>query len=163
NLPRIKSWILRRLQGGFSEWDSNAYLTMDVFSMLSLVEFADSPRLREMATTLLHKTFFMIAMQSYRGAHGATHGRCYVEGLKSARAENSSTIQRIAWGMGIFNGETRAAGMLSMARRYRVPDVIQRIGADVDRTVVTHARSHAAYRPEFDMHRGAWDVRTITR
>lgn len=161
-LPRIKSWILRRLSGGFSEWDSNAYLTMDIFSMLALVEFAESARLREMATTLLHKAFFMIASQSFRGAHGSTHGRCYVDGLKSARAENSSNIQRIAWGMGIFNGETRATGLLSMARRYRVPEVLQRIGADVARTDMTFARSHAPYRPEFDMHRGAWDVRTIT-
>lgn len=161
-LPRIRSWILRRLQGGFSEWDSNAYLTMDVFSMLALVEFASSPRLREMATTLLHKTFFMISAQSFRGAHGSTHGRCYVEGLKSARAENSSNIQRIAWGMGIFNGETRATGLLSMARRYRLPDVLQKIGADVDRTIVTQVRSSAPFRPEFDMHRGSWDVRTTT-
>jgi hypothetical protein len=160
---RIKSWVLRRLQGGFSEWDSNSYLTMDIYSMLALVEFASSASMREMATVLLHKTFFMIASQSFRGAHGSTHGRCYVEGLKSARAENSSGIQRIAWGMGIFNGETRATGLLAMARRYRVPDVIQRIGADVARTVVTHARSHAAFRPEFDMHKGTWDVRTISR
>jgi hypothetical protein len=159
---RIQAWILRRLAGGFSEWDSNAYLTMDVFAMLALAEFAESPRLREMATTLLDKTFFMIAAQSFRGTHGSTHGRCYVEGLKSARVENTASLQRIAWGMGIFNGETRATGLLTMARRYRVPAVIQKIGADVDRTVITRARSHAAYRPQFDMHSGAWDVRTIT-
>ncbi|MCB9455793.1 MAG: hypothetical protein H6671_07405 [Anaerolineaceae bacterium] len=162
-LDRIQSWILRRLAGGFSEWDSNAYLTMDVFAMLALVEFAESPRLREMATTLLHKTFFMIASQSFRGAHGSTHGRCYVEGLKSARVENTANLQRIGWGMGIFNGETRATGLLAMARRYRVPDILQKIGGDTERTVVTRARSHAAYRPQFDMHSGTWDVRTITR
>lgn len=160
---RIESWILRRLQGSFSEWDSNAYLTLDAFAMLALVEFADSPRLREMATALLHKIFFMIACQSYRGAHGSTHGRCYVIGLKSARVENTSNLQRIAWGMGIFNGETRATGLLAMARRYRVPDVIQKIGADVSSSVVTRARSCAAYRPQFDMKSGGWDVRTITR
>ncbi|MCB9450431.1 MAG: hypothetical protein H6672_03275 [Anaerolineaceae bacterium] len=160
---RIQSWILRRLSGGFSEWDSNAYLTMDAFAMLALAEFAESPRLQAMATTLLHKIFFMIAAQSFRGTHGSTHGRCYVEGLKSARVENTSSLQRIAWGMGIFNGETRATGMLALARRYRVPDILQHIGADVDTTIVTHARSHAAYRPQFDMHSGAWDVRTITR
>ncbi|MBK8136728.1 MAG: hypothetical protein IPK52_12975 [Chloroflexi bacterium] len=39
--------------------------------------------------------------------------------------------------MGIFNGETRALGLLSMARRYRLPDILQKIGADVDRTIVT--------------------------
>jgi hypothetical protein len=161
--PRIESWILRRLQGSFSEWDSNAYLTLDAFAMLALAEFADSPRLREMATALLHKIFFIIACQSFRGAHGSTHGRCYVTGLKSARVENTSNLQRIAWGMGIFNGETRAAGLLAMAQRYRVPDVIQHIGADLPPLLVTRARSSASFRPQFDMKGGVWDVRTMTR
>jgi hypothetical protein len=114
--PRIESWILRRLRGNLSEWDSNAYLALDVFAMLALVEFADSRRPREMATVLLHKIFFMIACQSYRSRHGSTHGRCYVTGLKSAHVENTSSLQRIAWGMDIFNGETRATGLLAMAR-----------------------------------------------
>lgn len=161
--PRIENWILRRLQGSFSEWDSNAYMTLDAFAMLALVEFAESARLREMAQTLLHKIFFMIAVQSFRGAHGSTHGRCYVTGLKSARVENTSSLQRVAWGMGIFNGETRAAGLLALARRYRVPDVLQRIGAAVDDILVTQARSMAAFRPQFDFKSGKWDVRTMTR
>ena len=160
--PRIEDWILRRLQGNFSEWDSNAYMALDVFAMLALVEYADSPRLREMATTLLHKLFFLLACQSFRGAHASSHGRCYVTALKSARVENTSTLQRIAWGMGLFNGETRASGLLASARRYRVPAVIQAIGADVDATVLTRARSKAQFRPQFDMRGDFWDVRTIT-
>lgn len=161
--PRIENWILRRLRGSFSEWDSNAYMTLDAFAMLALVEFAQSARLRQMAETLLHKIFFMIAAQSFRGAHGSTHGRCYVTGLKSARVENTSSLQRIAWGMGIFNGETRATGLLALARRYRVPEVIQRIGADVDTVLTTRARAQAAFRPDYDFKRGKWDVRTLTR
>jgi hypothetical protein len=161
--PRIKSWIQRRLQGNFSEWDSNAYLALDVFAMLALVEFADSDSLRKMASTLLDKIFFLITCQSFRGTHGSTHGRCYVAGLKSARVENTSNLQRIAWGMGIFNGETRATSLLAMARRYRVPDVIQQIGAHMPDVLVTRARSAASYRPQFDMKSGTWDVRTITR
>jgi hypothetical protein len=160
---RLENWILRRLRGGFSEWDSNTYLTMDVFAMLALVEFARSARLREMATALLHKTIFMIASQSYRGAHGSTHGRCYVEGLKTARADATSGLQRIAWGMGNFNGEVRATGLLALAQRYRVPELLQGIGGQLPPLLVTHARSRGRYRPQFDIHRGEWDVRTITR
>jgi hypothetical protein len=160
--PRIEQWILRRLQGNFSEWDSNAYMTLDAFAMLALVEFADSRRLQEMATALLDKLFFLLACQSFRGAHASTHGRCYVTALKSARVENTSSLQRIAWGMGIFNGETRATGLLALAQRYRVPAVIQRIGADVNSVVVTRARSRAQFRPQFDMRGDTWDVRTLT-
>jgi len=160
---RIKEWILRRLRGGFSEWDSNSYLALDAFAMLALVEFADSARLREMATTLLHKIFFMLACQSYRGVHGCTHGRAYVSALKTARVEETSGLQRIAWGLGTFNGETRATGLLALARRYRVPDVIQRIGADLSDLLLTRARSAGQYRPRFDLKRGTWDVNTLTR
>ena len=159
---RIEGWILTRLRGNFSEWDSNAYMTLDAFAMLALVDYARSTRLRELAATLLHKLFFMLACQSFRGAHGSTHGRCYVTALKSARVENTSSLQRIAWGMGMFNGETRATGLLSLSRGYRVPEVIQRIGADVDSTMITQARSFAHFRPRFDMRGDTWDVRTIT-
>ena len=159
---RIERWILTRLRGNFSEWDSNAYMTLDAFAMLALVDYAENPRLRELATTLLHKLFFLLACQSFRGSHGSTHGRCYVTALKSARVENTSSLQRIAFGMGIFNGETRATGLLALSRNYRVPDVIQRIGADVENTIITYARSRAQFRPQFDMRGDEWDVKTIT-
>lgn len=161
--PRIETWVLRRLQGGFSEWDSNTYLAMDVFAMLALVEFATSQRLREMATALLDKILFMIAVQSFRGAHGSSHGRCYAEGLKTARADATSGLQRIAWGTGTFNGEVYATGMLALAHRYRVPDALQAIGADLPDVLVTRAHSRGRYRPQFDIQRGEWNVRTITR
>jgi hypothetical protein len=162
NEPRIETWILTRLGGGFSEWDSNAYMTLDAFAMLALVEFAETPRLREVATALLDKLFFMLACQSFRGALGSTHGRCYVSALKSARVENTSALGRIAWGMGIFNGETRATGLLATARRYRVPEVIQKIGADTERVLVTQARSYGQFLLRSDMRDDAWSVDTLT-
>jgi hypothetical protein len=160
--PRIEEWIGTRLRGNFSEWDSNAYMTLDGFALLALVEFAESARLREMATALLHKLFFLLACQSFRGVHGSTHGRCYVTGLKSARVENTSALQRLAWGMGILNGETRATGLLALAQNYRVPDILQRIGADVNSVITTRARSSASFSPEYDMRGDEWDVTTLT-
>ncbi len=162
NRPRIENWIRRRLRGNFSEWDSNAYMTLDAFAMLALAEYAQSPGLRGLATRLLDKLFFLLACQSFRGVHGSTHGRCYVTTLKSARVENTSSLQRIAWGMGLFNGETRATGLLALAQHYRVPEVIQRVGADVEAVVLTRARSRAQFRLEYDMRDDEWDVRTLT-
>ena len=68
--PRIQDWILRRLRSGFCEWDSNTYLALDAFAMLALVEGAPSRRLQELATAMLHKIFFVLACQSWRGVHG---------------------------------------------------------------------------------------------
>ncbi len=159
---RIEAWILTRLRGGYSEWDSNTYMALDAFALLALVEHAGSARLRGMAEALMHKTLFMLACQSWRGIHGGSHGRCYVEGLKTARVELTSGLQRIAWGLGTFNGETRPTGLLALARRYRVPELIQRIGADMPAALTTRARSQGRYRPHFDMTPGAWDVNTLT-
>ncbi len=163
NRARLVNWIHRRLMGSFSEWDSNAYLTMDAYAMLALIEFSREKHIRDLATTLLNKIFFLVACQSFRGAHSSTHGRCYVTALKSSRVENTSNLERIAWGMGMFNGETRASGMLAMARNYRVPEVIQSIGADLPDVLVTKARAHADFRPQYDCRGGAWDIRTLTR
>lgn len=159
---RIETWILTRLRGGYSEWDSNTYMALDAFALLALVEFADGPRVRQMAEALMHKTLFMLACQSWRGVHGSSHGRCYVEGLKTGRVELTSGMQRIGWGLGGFNGETRPTGLLALARRYRVPEVIQRIGADLPEVLVTYAHSQGRYRPHFDMTPGTWDVNTLT-
>ncbi len=161
-VPRIEAWIRRRLRGNFSEWDSNAYLTLDAFAMLAIAEFAADASLRALATGLLDKIFYGLAVQTYRGTLGSSHGRCYTVALKSARVENTSPLCRIAFGMGIFNGETRATGLLALARHYRVPEVIQRIGAEVETTVTTRARSVGELVPESDMKAGGWDVRTIT-
>jgi len=159
----IEAWIERRLRGSFSEWDSNAYMALDAFALLVLNEYGDDAALNQMATDLLHKIFFMIACQSFKGAHGSTHGRCYVAALKSSRFENTSSLQRIAWGMGIFNGETRATGMLALAQKYRVPDVIQRIGAHLPDLLITQARAKGDYRLRHDLREDGWDARTITR
>jgi hypothetical protein len=160
--PRIRDWILRRLRCGFSEWDSNTYLALDAFAMLALVECAESPRLRELAATILHRIFFGLACQSWRGVHGCSHGRTYVESLKTGRVENTSGLQRIAWGLGTWGGETRATGLLALARRYRVPAILQTIGADLPDRLVTLARSAGTYRPRFDLRRGPWEVNTVT-
>ena len=138
-------------------------MTLDAFAMLALVEFADSPRLREMAATLLDKLFFLLACQSFLGAHGSTHGRCYVTGLKSARVENTSSLQRIAWGMGIFNGETRATGLLALAQHYHVPanhSAHRRRCKPHRRDLCPFQSDH--FRSQFDMRSDEWDVRTIT-
>jgi hypothetical protein len=161
--PRIREWILRRLRGGFSEWDSNTYLALDAYAMLALAEFAASRSLCEMATALLHKIFFILACQSWRGVHGSSHGRTYVASLKTARAENTAGLQRIAWGLGGFGPEVRVTGLLAMARRYRVPDVLQWIGADLPDALVTRARSAGRFRAHYDLRGDRWDVSTLTR
>ena len=159
---RIRVWILNRLVSSFSEWDSSSYLALDAYAMLALTELSNSKRLRELSGTLLNKIYFKLACQSFRGVHGSTHGRAYVATLKNAHLENTSGMQRTAWGLGTFNGEARAFGPLALAQHYHVPEIIRKIGADLPETLETHAQSKGRFRPHFDLRGDDWQVNTLT-
>ncbi len=161
-IPMIMTWIARRLEGGFSEWDSNAYMTLDAFALLALVEFADDAPIADAAARLLDQIFTLLAGQTYRGTLGSSHGRCYVSALKSGRVENTSPLCRIAFGMGQFNGETRATGLLALSRKYRVPEPIQRRGAAVNTHQPARERAHGTLTVESDMKDQPWHVGTLT-
>ena len=50
-----------------------------------------------------------------------------------------------------------------MARRYRVPDALQWIGADLPELLVTRAHSAGRFRAQYDLRRERWQVSTLTR
>jgi len=45
---------------------------------------------------------FTIALNSYRGVFGSTHGHTYSPLVKGARLEATDGIGRLMWGMGVF-------------------------------------------------------------
>ncbi|MGN6722163.1 MAG: hypothetical protein ACTHJM_06085, partial [Marmoricola sp.] len=71
------AWIRRKLTSGFSEFDSNAYLAIDALALVALVDHASDETLRAAARTLLDKVLLSLACNSWRGVHGAAHGRSY--------------------------------------------------------------------------------------
>lgn len=125
------TWMRRKLDGGFSEFDSNAYLAIDVLALCSLVEFAADIEVRQLAECLLDKILLMLASNSWRGIHGAAHGRSYVPTLRSSRFEETAPILWLLWGMGSLNTAVLPATVLSAARLYRVPSVVRAIATDL--------------------------------
>ncbi|RZS30317.1 hypothetical protein EV193_11713 [Herbihabitans rhizosphaerae] len=120
-----REWITRKLAGGYSEFDSNAYLAIDVFALVSLVEFAPEEDLVELAAGLLDKTLFTLACNSWRGSHVSAHGRSYVQTQRSARFEETASIMWVCWGNGALNSATLPATALATAQRYELPDAIR--------------------------------------
>lgn len=160
---RLLGWIRPRQTGGFSEWDSSAYLAMDAYALLALVELSREDEVVQASRCLLDKLFHLVAVHSWRGVHGSSHGRCYVDSLKSARFDGTSGLQRIAWGTGGFQGEHWATLMFALSRRYRVPDEV--IAAATDLAGIQEIRVHSfgRYRFESDLRDDPWDVHTLTR
>jgi len=123
-------WIGRKLRGGFSEFDSNAYLAIDSLALVSLVEFSADREVACAAEALLHKLLFTLAANSWHGIHGAAHGRSYAQTLRSARFEETAPIMWALWGTGALNRAVLPATCLARSRRYRLPDVVRAVAND---------------------------------
>jgi hypothetical protein len=124
-----REWIERRLAGGFSEFDSNAYLAIDTLALVSLAEFCTDPELAELAAGLADRVLFSLAANSWRGIHGAAHGRSYVPTLRSSRLEETAPIMWLCFGVGALNDAVLPVTALATARRYAVPEAIRAVAA----------------------------------
>jgi hypothetical protein len=122
-----EAWMRRKLAGGFSEFDSNAYLAIDTLALTSIVELAEEPRLRQLAEALLDKMLLTLASNSFHGVHGAAHGRTYTTTLRSGRFEETAPIMRVLWGTGSLNSALLPAVVLAAAHRYRVPPLVRAV------------------------------------
>jgi hypothetical protein len=124
---RAAAWIRRKLDGGFSEFDSNAYLAIDVLALVSLVELDTDDDLRAAAEALLDKTLLTLAANSWRGVHGAAHGRSYVRTLRSSRFEETAPLLWLIAGVGALNDAVLPVTALATARCYSVPEIVRRL------------------------------------
>jgi hypothetical protein len=118
-------WIRRKLTGGFSEFDSNAYLAIDSLALVSLMEYTADTCLAQLAEALLDKLLLTLACNSWRGVHGAAHGRSYTQTLRSSRLEETAPIMWLLWGTGALNAAVLPATALATAKVYRLPPLVR--------------------------------------
>ena len=127
---RALDWLENRAATGFKEWDSNTYFEEDTLALATLASLAEDARVWEMAAVILDKMFFTMAVNSYKGVFGSTHGRTYTPYIKTGFREGTVGIARLLWGMGIFND--RILGTVALAcSNYELPSVIEAIAADL--------------------------------
>jgi hypothetical protein len=124
---RLLRWIALRARTGFQEWDSNNCYVSIMAPLLNLAELADDPEIARRAAMLLDVMFFDMAIDSYRGSYGTSHGRTYADGIVAGGLKEATTgLQRIAWGMGNPGGAgNSAANFLAAGKRYKVARTIQ--------------------------------------
>jgi hypothetical protein len=126
---RALGWLRQRASQGFLEWDSNCYFEEDVLALTHLSDLAESDEVWEMASVVLDKMFLVLAINSYKGTFGSTHGRTYTQFIKGGFFEATAGMSRLAWGMGVFNDHIM--GVVAIATsEYQVPDLIASIAAD---------------------------------
>lgn len=156
------AWLRKRASGGFREWDSNCYFEHDVLALAHLADLANDKALSELSAVILDKLFFTMALNSFRGAFGSTHGRTYTPYIKGARLELTSGIGRLLWGLGVFNEHILGTVALACAPDYELPPVI----AEIATAQVEHLWSRERHRQEltweYDRVDGMIEVNKVT-
>jgi hypothetical protein len=156
------SWLRKRAHGGFREWDSNCYFEEDILALAHLADLAEDDQVREFAAIVLDKLLFTMALNSYRGAFGSTHGRTYTPLIKGARLESTAGIGRLAWGMGIFNQRILGLVSLACAQGYELPSIVQEIAADQPEELWSREHHAGELEQWCDCATGAWEVNKVT-
>ncbi len=127
----IARWLDWRIRLGYSEWNSNCYYDEDLMALPNLVDYAGLPGFRRRAAGLLDLTLLHIALNSYRGTFGSTHGRTYSRYALNPRNEPTSALSWLFWGLGTYTHRLSPSALMMATCSYRMPSVIGGIATDL--------------------------------
>lgn len=136
----IRRWFDFRARFGFSEWLSNCYFEEDLLALVNLYDFAEDPEVRRQAGLFIDMIMFEMALHTYRGVFGSTHGRTYARLIKGARGEGSASTAKLIFGMGLYNNPSALGTVFLATSSYRCPELIVDIAADLDKPLVFRER-----------------------
>ena len=156
------SWLQKRGAGGFREWDSNCYFEEDLLALSHLADLAETPAVYDLATVIMDKLFFTMAVNSYKGVFGSTHGRAYTEHVRGARGESTSGVSRLFWGMGAFNQKILATVSLACMTSYGFPLILGDIAAHLPDEMWNREQHAGKLVMECDTEVGEWNVNKVT-
>ncbi len=130
-LHLIRRWFDFRVRFGYSEWLSNCYFEEDLLALVNLHDFAEDAEVRRQAKLQIDVLLYEMALHTYRGVFGSTHGRSYPRFILGARGEGSASTAKLMFGMGLFNHASLGTVPLATST-YRCPQILADIAADLD-------------------------------
>ncbi len=134
NRPRIMRWLDLRFHTGFSEWLSHVYYDEDLTALLSLVDLCRDAEIVAKATMVIDLILLDMALNSFQGVFGATHGRAYENTKKWAGSEGTADIMKLLFGMGQYSSfDCMSAINFALSPNYQMPPVIAAIAQDLQR------------------------------
>ncbi len=131
--PRILRWLDLRFRTGFSEWLSNVYYEEDLAPLLDLVDLCKDPEISQRATMVTDLILLDIALNSFRGVFGSTHGRSYEQHKKSGLSDSTRSVAKLLFGLNTFCVGDMGSTGFALSEHYRMPRVIYDIATDLER------------------------------
>jgi len=128
-------WLDFRARYGFTEWHSNVYYQEDLDALLTLAEWADDAAIQQRAAAMVDVLLFDLALHTFDGNFGATHGRSYKKDKMRGVDDDTWSGVKLLFDRsdGNYNstGDTLAT-LLARAARYRLPEAIRRAAVTAD-------------------------------
>lgn len=139
--PRILKWLEFRYKTGFSEWLSHVYYDEDITALTNLIDFADDEEIVAKATMVLDLIFLDMALNTFHGVFGSTHGRSYAEEKRDAHLESTTDTTKLMFGMGVFAGRDNMSAVSLALSGYRLPAAIYAIANNFGTTLENRQRA----------------------
>jgi len=122
-------WMQAQGQHGFSAWDTPEVVADNLTALCYLIDFSKSEPVWGLASVLMDKLLFSLALNSYKGAFGSTRGSAHSRSVKSCLLDATSGISRVLWGLGIFNANISGAVSIAQMSKYAMPAILADIAA----------------------------------
>ena len=112
---RIVEWFEKLLKSGYNEWNSATYVNVDVFTYITLYNFAEDAQIKELAKRALDYTFEMYAYNSFKGVMGTSNGRTYDKDILGNDGMAGNSQMWLAWGVGCINRRVSPSVYIAMS------------------------------------------------
>lgn len=116
----IVEWFDKLLTYGYNEWNSAAYIPVDMLSYISLCEFCMDAQVRRLAQKALDYTYNIFAKNSFKGILATSNGRAYPRDLLANKNLATNPLMWLAWGEGCLNANVDPLVFLDLSD-YRPP------------------------------------------
>lgn len=116
----IVEWFEKLLKNGYNEWNSAAYITVDMLSYITLFTFCEDLQLCSLAQKALDFTYELFAKNSFKGVLGTSNGRTYPRDLLANKCLASNGQIWLAWGCGYLNQNINPVVYLALSE-YNAP------------------------------------------
>ncbi|MBN1624346.1 MAG: hypothetical protein JW903_08245 [Clostridia bacterium] len=127
--PFVLRWLKWRFRFGFCEWLSNNYYHEDMLSISLLYCFAKDEEIKTKAAMIMDLIFFDMALNSYKGVFGSSHGRTYCQNITNTR-DGSFVLRSLFLGIGDEPLTISAAAVQLACNGYSVAAPIKKCALD---------------------------------
>ncbi len=124
---RVLAWLRARAMEGFTAWDSGPVFEAELTALAHLVDLVEDENIWEMASVVLDKLLFTIALNSFQGVCGATQGYMAAPNVFGGWFSPLAGVTRLLWGMGILNPSLAAPVSLACMEDYELPPLMEEI------------------------------------